>query len=52
MSYPGWTCTLVHVIFESVAHTVTMVAEHNDFILDVTRYNTKGVPDRRDLLFN
>lgn len=43
---------LVHVASESVAHTVTMVAKYDNFILDVARYDTKGVPDRRDLLFN
>lgn len=33
-------------------HTITMAAEHNNFFLDVARYNTKGVPDRRDLILD
>lgn len=42
----------VYVALESVAHTITMIAEHDNFILDVTRYNTKGIPNRCDLLLN
>jgi len=43
---------LVRIPPESVTHTITMVAEHDNFILDETRYNTESVPDRCDLLFN